>query len=279
MTGALTSLLALAGLLAQAAAPPAVPATDAERERFLLEADLVRDRAAPGGITGSRRVTLRAGGIEQDAHVQTIDEYKAQHHLRSGMEIDFRDCYRNNLAAYRLDRLLGLHMVPVTVERTYGRRKASFTWWLNEARMTEGERKQRKLAPPDLEDWNRQMLAVRAFDQLIYNIDRNLGNLLIDGGWRVWMIDHTRAFKIFPKLADEKQLPARCARTLLAGLKGLDEGTLQREMDGVLAPGQVTGLLGRRDAIVRHCEDAVRARGEAALYDLPPRLSASPGPR
>jgi hypothetical protein len=33
---------------------------------------------------------------------------------------------------------------------------------------------------------------MRAFDQLIYNTDRNLGNLLIDGDWRIWMIDHTR---------------------------------------------------------------------------------------
>jgi len=40
------------------------------------------------------------------------------------------------------------------------------------------------------------MWVVRLFDQLIYNTDRNLGNLLIDKSWRLWMIDHTRAFKV-----------------------------------------------------------------------------------
>ena len=40
------------------------------------------------------------------------------------------------------------------------------------------------------------MQLVRLFDQLIYNIDRNIGNLMITNDWRIWAIDHTRAFRI-----------------------------------------------------------------------------------
>ena len=40
------------------------------------------------------------------------------------------------------------------------------------------------------------MWHVRLFDQLITNVDRNLGNLLIDKNWTVWMIDHSSAFRL-----------------------------------------------------------------------------------
>ena len=44
------------------------------------------------------------------------------------------------------------------------------------------------------------MWHVRLFDQLIYNVDRNLGNLVIDKNWTIWMIDHSRAFRLFDKV-------------------------------------------------------------------------------
>ena len=61
------------------------------------------------------------------------------------------------------------------------------------------------------------MWVVRLFDQLIFNTDRNLGNLLIDKSWRLWMIDHTRAFKTFTEPKSPKNLSTQCARGLLDG--------------------------------------------------------------
>src|SRR4249919_3076389 len=87
------------------AAPPAAPPSDAEREAFLLEAEIVKTRGAPGGVTASTRATLRKGDFEHDAHIQPIDQHKAQITLGAGMELDFHDSWRNNVAAYRLDRL------------------------------------------------------------------------------------------------------------------------------------------------------------------------------
>ncbi|HEX9190418.1 MAG TPA: hypothetical protein VGB87_25300 [Vicinamibacteria bacterium] len=275
---AVVSAASIASLAARAGEPPVTASAlagldDAAKERFLLEGRIVRSRDAGGGVTSSRRATLRLDGVEHDAHVQTIDVAKPMANLDDGPpELDFRDSYKNNVAAYRLDRLLGLGMVPVTVVRRHGKDNAAFTWWVDDVRMSERERRRRKIEPPDATRWNRQVAVVRAFDELIYNTDRHLGNLLIDGDWRIWMIDHTRAFKVFKTIGRPQRLGTRCARQLLAALRRLDGDALRERMRDVLVPGQVEALLARRDQIVAHYDARVRALGEAAvLYDLPPR--------
>ncbi len=266
---------AIVGPATPQAAPDAALFGDADREAFLLAAEVIKTRGAPGGVTGSTRATLRKGDFVHDAHIQTIDEYKPHISLGSGLEIDFRDSWRNNVAAYRLDRLMGLGMVPVTVVRRHDTIQASFTWWVDDVLVTEKERLHTKLRSPDLEAWNRQMLVVRAFDQLIYNFDRNLGNLLIDTDWRIWMIDHTRAFKIFKELKSEKNLSDRCEKDFLVALRRLDKTTLKPAMEDLLNEGQIDALLARRDRIVRCYDEKIGARGEGqVLYDLPQRLMA-----
>ena len=68
--------------------------------------------------------------------------------------------------------------VPVTVERAYNGHRGSLQFWIDNC-MTEGERIKKKLQPPSPIAWNQQMFKVRLFDNLVYSIDRNLGNLLI----------------------------------------------------------------------------------------------------
>lgn len=278
-----TLLLAAGTAAAQEPTPPAPPKvflTDAEQERFLLEAAIVRRWSASGGITGSERVTLRREGLEHDAHVQRIDEHKLQDNVGGILEFDFRDSYRNNVAAYRLDRLLGLGMVPVTVVRRDQNKEAAFTWWLDDVLMDEKARLKKKIRTPDAHAWNRQMWVVRVFDQLIYNFDRNLGNLLIDRDWRIWMIDHTRAFKVFKEIKTPKDLEAHCPRELLARLRRLDRPTLETAMKDLLDRPQINGLLGRRDWIVQYYDAKIARLGEdAVLYDLPPRLTETAVPR
>ena len=245
------------------------PRSDADREAYLLKAEVAKRKPAPGGITNSERATLRQGGFEHDAHIQAHDEYKATMSLSTGTELDFRDSFRNNVAAYRLDRMLGLHMVPVTVVRNIDRKPSSFTWWVDHVKMDEKKRYQEKISAPDADAWNHQIFVVRVFDQLIYNVDRNLGNLLIDEDWRIWMIDHTRAFKVFKDLKTPKNLGDHCERKLLAALRTLDAGTLKAEMKDLLAPGQIDGLLARRDRIVAYYDAKIAAEGEEkVLYDL-----------
>src|SRR5262249_23456587 len=236
-----------------AEAAPVRPAdlTDADKEAFLLEGRIVHRKGAPGGITSSVRATLRRGSFEHDAHIQTIDEFKNQTTTSSGTELDFRDTWRNNVAAYRLDRLLGLRMGPVTVVRRDDTKDAAFTWWVDDVQMTEKDRYQKKIQSPDGEDWDPQVFVVRVFAQLIYTFDRNLANLLIDKDWKVWMIDHTRAFKVFSTLKEEKNLGRICERHLLEKLRQLDRASLQTAMKDLLTDGQIDALLKRRDRIAR----------------------------
>ena len=265
---------------AQEDPPPAPLLGDAEREAFLLEGEVVRDRPTLRGVTLPRRVTLRRGEYKHDAKVQTHDEYRSQFKSGSGLEIDFRDSWRNNVAAYRLDRLLGLGFVPVTVVRQYRREPAAWTWWVDDLMFDDRERHERKTPPANPLAWVCQKDVVRFFDQLIYNFDRTLENLLIDEHWQVWMIDHTRSFKIFEDLRNEKDLPARCERHALAALRRLDRPTLQKSMEGLLNERQIDGLLARRDTIVRFYDDAIAARGDSAvLYELPSRVALKAEPR
>jgi len=262
---------ALITLLSPRGAQPA-QGGDREKEEFLLQGVVVDTGQPPGGTSRSVKATLRLDGIEHAAMVHTIDEWKASFQLLDRAEFDFRDSYRNNIAAYRLDRLLGLGMVPVTVPRSYRGRSASFMWWVDNVMMDEAERLKRGIRPPDPTGWTRQIYVTRIFDQLIYNFDRNTTNLLIDEQWRVWMIDHTRSFKVFGELREPENLGTRCERGMLAAMRGLDTPLLEKTMGDLLSPDQVKGLLQRRDLIVAHYDELIDARGEiVVLFDLPSR--------
>jgi len=240
------------------------------KELFLRTAEIVEIHTLTEGVTGSQRATFSDGNLEHDAHIQSIDDFKSMAATGNGYEANFRDSFKFNVAAYRLNRMLGLDMIPTTVERTISGRPSSVTWWLDDVLMAEKDRYLKKIEPPDSEAWNKQIFIVRVFDQLIHNTDRNLGNLVITKDWKLWMIDHTRSFRISEKLENQKQLSI-CERGLLAAMRRLDRATLDRGLGGVLSEGEIAALLTRRDLIVRFFDKAIAERGEdSVLYNLAP---------
>jgi hypothetical protein len=86
-------------------------------EPFLLKARIGATRGAGGGVTDSLRATLSDGTLTYDAQIQTVDVSKARFEAGKASEVNFRDSYRYNVAAYRLSRLLGMDNAPVSVER------------------------------------------------------------------------------------------------------------------------------------------------------------------
>lgn len=255
---------------AQAPAPSPPPAsvamTDAEREAFLASARVVRTRGVSTGVTNTIRATLSDGVTTHDASIQTIDEYRQVYQTPRGTEINFRDSWRFNVAAYRVDRLLKLGMIPASVERRHAGKSGSFTWWVDDVLMDERERYRKKHQSPDSADWNQQMSIARLFDQLIANVDRNLGNLLIDRQWRIWLIDHSRSFRLAPTLRSPRNL-SRVDRAILEGLRAVDKAALTRVVGDYLTSVEVDALLARRDLIVAHFDRL----GAAGVFDRKPR--------
>src|SRR3990172_5595077 len=106
------------------------------------------------------------------------------------------------------------------------------------------------------------MFVCRVFDQLIYNTDRNLGNLVITKDWKIWMIDHTRAFRTMKDLRSPQDL-VQCDRRLLAKLRELNRETLKQKLGRYLTSTEIEGLLARRDKIVKFLDDQIVQKGEA----------------
>jgi hypothetical protein len=250
----------------KASSPPRL--SRAEMEEFLLTARVVQKKELSMGITNSQRATLDDGKLKHDAHIQTVDIQKASFQTATKTELNFRDSYKFNMAAYELDKLLELNMVPVSVERKVAGNLAAVTWWVDDTLMTELDRHKEKMEPPDLSTWNPQMYVCRVFDQLIYNTDRNLGNLVIIKDWKIWMIDHTRAFRTMKDLPSPANL-AQCDRKLLAKLRGLNKDVLTKGLQRYLNSLQIDSLLDRRDKIVSFFDQQIAKKGEAAmLFDV-----------
>ena len=244
--------------------------TREQMEHFLLTARVMSERPIEAGITRTKRITLSDGQFTHDAHVQTIDIYKTVFRSTEGkVERNFRDSYKFNIAAYQIAKILDLDMVPVCVYRVIDDKPAAVDWWVDDVMFDEEGRRKKEAEPPDLNYWSRQLNAMRNFDQLIANEDRNQGNLLIDKNWRVWAIDHSRSFRDTPVPLDPKVLK-RISTKMLNSLKNLNQQTLETNLFPWVTKEDIQALLARRDWIVKFFESEINQKGaETVLLDLP----------
>jgi len=255
----------------QAAAPAAEPAAPpvlsrAEAREFLATAKIVKGKDAAKGITRPVRVTLSDGTFTHDALFSTVDERKAVERFEGGrVELDFVDSYKYTLAAYKIAELVGLDdMMPVHVEREWRGHKGALAWWVDDVMMEEGDRLKKKVQVPNPQAWNEQMYRMRVFTQLVADTDRNVGNVLIDKNWRVWMIDFTRAFRHNKTLLSDKDLK-KCDRQLLEKLRALTADQVAAATSPYLTNAEIAPLMARRDVIVKFFETLIATNGEAQV--------------
>ena len=253
-------------LLAQETpAPASTPALSPEAmEAFLLKARVSNLRDAGSGVTNSRKATLSDGQLTHDAHIQTVDI--AQHVFESGRntELNFKDTYRYNIAGYRVAKLIGLTTVPMSVERTVEGKVAAVTWWVDDVQMDEKERMKTKSQGPDPVRTNKQIQIMRVWDELIQNRDRNQGNILWTHDWTMWLIDHTRAFRLNTNLLKPEQL-ARCDRGLLERLRAVTPEALTKAVGNSLTKQEQEALLARRDKIIKLYDERIARLGEPVV--------------
>ena len=235
--------------------------TDADREALLLGGTVVSVEDIGEGVTKPIKAELRWKGVTHSAQIQRVDRPLPDFFGQDGTVLPARDAWRFNIAAYRLDRLLQLNMVPVSVSRTYNGSPGAFTWWVDDVKGQETQRVREQWTAPDAERFERQRAVGRVFDELIINIDRNLGNLLITNSWQVVLIDHTRSFTPYKNIRNRENL-TRCSRALLARMKALTPDAIAKSVGTSLTRTEIAALIARRDRIVTFFNEEVKAKGE-----------------
>jgi len=148
-----------------------------EIEHFLKDAEITERQEIGTGVTKPEKVTLERDGIVRHACFKRID-------------VKGQDSWRSEIAAYELDKLLGMGMVPPTVQRGVGGRKGCLQLWVTGTTMEAFEG-----TLPDLESWRDQVSVMWLFDDLIANCDRHLNNALVSPEGRLILIDNSKTFR------------------------------------------------------------------------------------
>ena len=241
--------------------------SDEEIVEFLQSARVVSLERLDAGINKPYKVLLEQNSLRVHAVFRDVKSRKPQTKVRGSVRLDYRDDAIFEVAAYELNRLLGLRIVPPAVVRQIDGKEGSLQLWV-EGAMTERKRLKKKLTPPNPLQWA-QMRQIRyIFDELVHNEDRNLGNLLIDPDWRVWLIDHTQCFHPYARIYYRDRL-THISTQLWNALEDTPPDLVRSRLGGYLTAAQIEALLGRWRLLVEHYSEQIEELGpERVLFSL-----------
>ncbi len=233
---------------------------EAEFESFLKTAEPVALGELGTGVTNPFKAELAPGG--------PIPAFVWKP-ITPGFYGGFYESYKTEVAAYELDKLLRLGMVPVTVERRVDRATGAACMWVAQTQSFKELGGPPKPPAEQVERWNIQIIRAKMFDNLISNRDPNLGNWLVDPAWNVILIDHSRSFGGGKAMAHEM---TRIDADLWARMRALDETSLSGSVGRWLNRKQIRSILKRRDRMEELILELVEGSGEHAVlirYDEP----------
>ena len=222
-----------------------------EIEQCLVDAKVARVEELSIGVTRPSRATL------QEATCARAFAWKP---LQPGRYNGYWESYKSEIAAYELDKLLDLNMVPIAVERKVEGNTGAAILWLD------GVRSWDEIQPlPKPPAWPMRLVRMKMFDCLAGNPDRNKGNMLTDEAWNLFLIDHSRAF------VPERRLPKPSLfqfvdRALWQRMLALDEATLEQRLGRWLDSRQRNAILQRRDAMKKYIDELVAKNGEKIFF-------------
>jgi hypothetical protein len=156
-----------------------------------------------------------------------------------------------DLAAYRLDRLLALDMVPVTVRREVDGKDGTVQFFPPRT-MDEEQRALNNRGYGATCPLVEQLMAMYVFDTLVYNEGRTRQRMLYDtSDWSLVLVEHDRAF------STRKGRPRHLVNASLEfsdgwknALDALDATTLQEDLGDVLDKKRLNALVTRRNEIL-----------------------------
>ena len=261
-----------ATLLALAVSWPAAAAgisdgrspADLRTEEFLLTADVVGDEEVGEGITRPRRLSLASEAREGRGLFKTVDEHTNELVRNRSVEVGFSDCYRYEVAAYRLDRALGIGLVPVTVLREVAGETGSLQEWVEDVRsFRKAAQDPASCAGANLGQTRRNLALMYVLDQVIANTDRTWDNILVEPTRnRFFLIDHSRSFRTNRKtLEPYNEGMAGIPAEVVARLRELDRDAVDELVGDLLTAPQ-------RRAVAARAAHLVIMLGRAGM--LPP---------
>jgi hypothetical protein len=261
----LVSFIFFLGFLSQSLAQ-FTPEELAEREKweeFLKTAEIVGSEDIPEGVTKPIRLFLKKGEVKGSGAWKKV----------KGVQKGFLDGWRYEIAAYGMDKLLGLNMVPPTVEREFKGKKGSLQFWM-EFEMSDLERMEQKIQvlPSKLDNWSKMKYLMRAFDSLIANEDRTQENIRYAKGWRMILIDHSRAFRSSKKFTKnlvygkrgikELKLFRILPRAFVEKIKALNFDSIKKAVGPYLKDKEIEAILARKELLLTEIDEMIKEKGE-----------------
>lgn len=257
--GSAVLLACATGLLAQTA--PSGPQNAkiwigraAEIEEYLRTAEIIKLDAVPVGVMHPRKATLKPGGPV---------EFLAFKPIAPGVYDGDRESYKSEIAAYEIDKLLQLDMVPPTVEKIYKGQKGAAVMWASPTKSF-FELGGPPVPPADhLASFSLMIAKAKMFDCLIGDPDPNLGNWLVDPAWNVILIDHSRSLTTDTGFFQ----PLRYIDPdLWNRMKTLTIESLTQAVGQWLDKEAIKAVIQRRDKMQKMVDDLVKKYGAGNVF-------------
>jgi hypothetical protein len=245
----------------------------AQWEDFLQTAEITKYEPIGEGVTRPWKLSLKKGEIEKNAAWKNADK-----DLGGGS----RDSWKYEIAAYRLDKLIGLNMVPPYVEREFQGEKGALSLWVDSKysllEIMEQGIKIPETARKQVDDMK---YVTRLWYCLIANDDPTQQNLKYTEDWRTILIDHSRAFRsdkeyterlvfgsngIKRTQADGKPfLIRRIPRVLLDKIKALDFASIKQAVGPYLTDKEIESIVARTKLIQAEIAEMIKQSGEGKV--------------
>jgi hypothetical protein len=240
----------------------------AEREKweeFLKTAEIIGQiqQKSREAVTEPWTLTLEKDGVTRKALWKD-----AEGRMKGSVEN-----WRWEIAAYRLDKYLGLNMISPTVEKRFRGQRGSCQLWVDYwIKATVKNEQKIKVPSYKVFYYNRATYLRWAWDNLIANEDRHAGNFFITEDWRIILPDHSRSFRTSNKFTKNliytekhkegpkimKELP----RAFIEKLKSLNFELIRDIVGEYLTDKEINAVLLRRDLILKVIDERIKKLGE-----------------
>jgi len=234
-----------------------------EIEDILRTAEILKSEKIGEGITEPLRLYLKKGEVEISGVWKNP----------SGIQKGFLEGWQYEIAAYKMDKLLGLNMIPPTVERSFKGKRGSLQLWVeHEYSLLKIMEQKIEIPPHKYEQFNKMKYLTRAFDSLIANEDRTQQNIRFTKDWRRILIDHSQSFRSSEEFTEKllfginalerpklfRQLP----RAFVEKVKALDADAIKKAVGPYLSDQEIKAILIRKKLLLDEIAEMIRIVGE-----------------